>query len=311
MLAVFQGFGIIGVVILVGYLLARTGALSEENAQGLNNFCFWIATPALLFDTMVKSDLKAVFSAHLTVAVVANLSATLIFVVMARLWLKRSAPELVIGGLAAGYVNSANLGIPIALYVIHDSTAFVPILLFQTILLCPVALSILDQLVLQQQKEPLWKRLIQPLKNPMVVFGFAGLFAALAQWTPPTVIGQPLHLLGQAAVPAGLVGFGHSLFGVNLLQKGVSPRRDVGLAVLLKVVVMPLIAWMFGNFVLNLDPQMLFGVTVFAALPTAVNVYIFATRYNTARYLARDANMISTLLSMPAILLISFLLLPA
>lgn len=311
MLAVFQGFGIIGVVILVGYLLARTGALSEQNAHGLNNFCFWIATPALLFDTMVKADLKAVFSAHLTVAVVANVAASLIFVVIARLWLKRKAPELVIGGLAAGYVNSANLGIPIALYVIHDSTAFVPILLFQTILLCPIALSILDQLVITKESEPLWKRLLQPLKNPMVVFGFAGLFVALAHWTPPTVIAQPLHLLGQAAVPAGLVGFGHSLYGVNLLQKGKSPRRDVALAVFLKVAIMPLIAWAFGHFALGLDPTTLFAVTVFAALPTAVNVYIFATRYNTARYLARDANMVSTILSIPAILLISILLLPS
>lgn len=311
MLAVLQGFGIIGVVIFVGYLLARSGALSEENAQGLNSFCFWIATPALLFDTMIKADLKAVFSAHLTVAVVGNVCATLIFVLVARLWLKRSTPELVIGGLAAGYVNSANLGIPIALYVIHDPTAFVPILLFQVLLLCPIALTILDQLVLNKQEKPVWERILQPLKNPMVVFGFAGLFVALAHWDPPAVVSQPLHLLGQAAVPAGLVGFGHSLYGVRLLQKGKTPRRDVGLAVVLKVLVMPVIAWSFGNFVLGLDPQTLFAVTVCAALPTAVNVYIFACRYNTARYLARDAGMVSTLLSIPAIIIISLLLLPA
>lgn len=311
MLAVFHGFGVIAIIIFIGYLLARLGILSEEMAQGLNNTCFWIATPALLFDTIIKADLKQVFSAHLSVAVFANVVASLIFIVVARLWLKRKPAELVIGGLSAGYVNSANLGIPIALYVIHDPTAFVPILLFQTMLLCPIALSLLDHLVLDHSDQSAWQRLLQPLKNPMVIFGFAGLIFALGHWTPPTIISEPLHLIGQAAVPCGLLGFGHSFYGVKVMEKGTTPRRDVALAVVLKTAVMPLIAWAFGHFALGLDPQTLFAVTVCAALPTAVNVYIFASRYNTARYLARDAGFISTILSIPAILVISALLLPA
>ena len=94
------------------------------------------------------------------------------------------------------------------------------------------------------------------------------------------------------------------------MEKGTTPRRDVALAVVLKTAVMPLIAWTFGHCALGLDSKTLFAVTVCAALPTAVNVYIFASRYNTARYLARDAGFISTLLAIPAILVISALLLP-
>lgn len=311
MLAVLQGFGIIGVIIATGYLLARTHALSEENAQGINSLCFWIATPALLFDTMTSADLHAVFSAHLTIAITANVVASLIFIIIAKVWLQRKAPELVIGGLAAGYVNSANLGIPIALYVLHEPNAFVPILLYQTILLCPIALTILDILLLNRDHLSPWQRMVQPLKNPLVIFGFAGLISALLHWTPPTVIAQPLHLIGQAAVPCGLIGFGHSLYGVKLLEKGKTPRRDVAIAVVCKILLMPTVAWVVGRYGLHLDPHTLFAVTVCAALPTAVNVYIFAARYKTARYLARDAGMISTILSIPAIIIISLLLLPA
>lgn len=310
MLAVFHGFGVIAIIIFIGYLLARLKILSPEMAQGLNNTCFWIATPALLFDTIIKADLKVVFSAHLSVAIVANAVASLIFIVVARLWLKRKPAELVIGGLAAGYVNSANLGIPIALYVIHDPTAFIPILLFQTILLCPIALTILDYLVLDHSHQSRWGQLLQSLKNPMIIFGFAGLICAVCQWTPPTIVSEPLHLIGQAAVPCGLLGFGHSFYGVKVMQKGKTPRRDVALAVMLKTTVMPLIAWMFGHCALGLPPQTLFAVTVCAALPTAVNVYIFASRYHTATYLARDAGFLSTIVSIPAILAISALLLP-
>lgn len=144
----------------------------------------------------------------------------------------------------------------------------------------------------------------------MVIFGLAGLIFALGHWTPPTIVSEPLHLIGQTAVPCGLLGFGHSFYGVKVMEKGITPRRDVALAVTLKSVVMPFIAWLFGRFALHLDPQTLFAVCVCAALPTAVNVYIFATRYNTARYLARDAGFLSTILAIPVILIISALLLP-
>ena len=310
MLGVLHGFGVIAIIIAIGYLLGRLRILSEEMARGLNNICFWIATPSLLFDTLIKADLKSVFSVHLSVAVFANAVTSLLFILISYLWLKRKPAELVIGGLAAGYVNSANLGIPIALYVIHDTTAFVPILLFQTILLCPLTLSLLDYLVLDHSEQKTWERLLQTLKNPMVIFGLAGLIFALGHWTPPTIVSEPLHLIGQTAVPCGLLGFGHSFYGVKVMEKGITPRRDVALAVTLKSVVMPFIAWLFGRFALHLDPQTLFAVCVCAALPTAVNVYIFATRYNTARYLARDAGFLSTILAIPVILIISALLLP-
>lgn len=158
MLGVLHGFGVIAIIIAIGYLLGRLRILSEEMARGLNNICFWIATPSLLFDTLIKADLKSVFSVHLSVAVFANAVTSLLFILISYLWLKRKPAELVIGGLAAGYVNSANLGIPIALYVIHDTTAFVPILLFQTILLCPLTLSLLDYLVLDHSEQKTWER---------------------------------------------------------------------------------------------------------------------------------------------------------
>ena len=45
MLGVLHGFGVIAIIIAIGYLLGRLRILSEEMARGLNNICFWIATP--------------------------------------------------------------------------------------------------------------------------------------------------------------------------------------------------------------------------------------------------------------------------
>ena len=52
----------------------------------------------------------------------------------------------------------------------------------------------------------------------------------------------------------------------------------------------------------------LLAVTVIAALPTAQNVFTFAMRYDRAVILARDSIFVATVLSVPAILVITWLL---
>lgn len=52
--------------------------------------------------------------------------------------------ELVIGSLASSYVNSGNLGIPVAAYALGSASFVAPTLLLQLLVLQPVALALLD-----------------------------------------------------------------------------------------------------------------------------------------------------------------------
>ena len=58
----------------------------------------------------------------------------------------------------------------------------------------------------------------------------------------PAVVFEPFRLIGGAAVPLMLMGFGMSLHGQRVLEPG-SGRRDVVLATGLKLLAMPLAAW--------------------------------------------------------------------
>ena len=49
-------------------------------------------------------------------------------------------------------------------------------------------------------------------------------------------------------------------------------------------------------------------MTVLSALPTAQNVFVIASRYDRATLLARDAIFVSTLASVPVVLLVTALL---
>ncbi|MDV7083265.1 AEC family transporter [Rhodococcus sp. IEGM 248] len=307
MSGVVAGFTVIFVIIAIGYLLGRRGTLGAEGETVLGRLVFFVATPALLFDSLASSDLSVIFSPTLAVAAVTALTVGALYMVVARVWLRRSLPELTIGALSASYVNSANLGIPIAVFVLGDASFVAPLLLFQIIAYSPIALTILDVTTLRRGASRL-DTITAPFKNPIVVAGAAGLLIALLGWTPPEALMQPFRLMGGASVPGALLAFGISLYGVRVLEKGTSPRRDVALASVLKIVVQPVLAYLMARYLLGLDGHELFAIVVVATLPTAQNVFVYASRYGVGTVLARDTAFVTTLAAIPGIALVSALL---
>lgn len=311
MSGVVAGFTAIFVVIAVGYLLGRLGTLGSQGQFVLGRLVFFVATPALLFTTLASSDLSVIFSPTLAVASATAFAVGALYVVVAKIWLNRPLPELTIGALSASYVNSANLGIPIAVFVLGDATFVAPLLLFQIVVYSPIALTILDLTALRgadAEKLSLIDTVTAPFKNPIVLAGAAGLIVALIGWVPPRPLMQPFELIGATSVPGALLAFGLSLYGVRVLEKGSSLRRDVALASTLKIVVQPVLAYLMAHFLLGIDGHQLFAIVVVSTLPTAQNVFIYASRYRRGMVLARDSAFVTTLASIPAIALVTALL---
>jgi predicted permease len=91
-------------------------------------------------------------------------------------------------------------------------------------------------------------------------------------------------------------------------KDSITLRRDVVLAVALKTFAQPLVAYIIARWVLDLHGPALLAPTLLAALPTAQNVYVYAVQYRASRTLARSAVLLSTLLSIPVMILIAGLL---
>ena len=307
MAGVLIGFAIIGSVIAVGYVVGRLGALGPTATVVLGRAAFFVFLPALLFSVMAEADLAELFSALLPVSAIAALSCMLAFVLLARLLWRRGAPALTIGALASGYVNANNIGLPVAAYVIGDPTLVAPVILLQLVVFAPIALTILD--VTTSGRLSIGRVLTQPVRNPLIIASVLGLVVALIGVDLPDPVVEPFRLLGAAAVPTVLFVFGLSLHGRRILEPG-SGRRDVLLAVILKSIVMPLVAWGLGALAFGLDGVALFTVVVLAALPTAQNVYTYAARYQTAMPLARDSGLITTALAVPILIVVAALLAP-
>jgi predicted permease len=218
----------------------------------------------------------------------------------------------VIGAFSSSYVNAANLGLPIAAYVLGDASLIVPMLLTQLIVLQPLGLMILDTTVAPfdpkgSGRSELVRRLTSPLRNPLMLGSLTGLMLSVFEVRLPRFLLDPLVLVGGMAVPAMLIAYGVSL-RLGPRPGAGEPAAQIGYIVALKLLVQPLLAFLIGRFALGLSGADVLAVTVVAALPTAQNVFTHAVRYDRGVILARDSIFVSTILSVPVLLAIAALL---
>ncbi|CAN5159288.1 AEC family transporter [soil metagenome] len=304
---VLIGFAVIGFVILVGYIVARSGVLGEQGAFVFGRAGFYVLSPFLLFTVLSQADVHVLFSSLLLVSAIAAVASMAVFVAVSRAFFRRPVSETVIGTLASSYVNANNIGIPVALYVLGDAAYSAPIVLLQLLVFVPVALTILD--VQARGSFSARRILFGVLSNPIIIGSALGVLVAVLRVRLPDPVLEPLRLIGAAAVPIVLLSFGMSLHGQRPLAAG-SSRRDVLLASALKVAFMPTVAWLVGHFLFHLREGQLFAVVVLAALPTAQNVFNYAQRYERGQILARDVVLITTVLCVPALFVVAALLAP-
>jgi malonate transporter and related proteins len=310
--AVAAGFVTIVSIIGLGVLLAQLGILDVAAQQVLTRLTFYVAGPALMVTVLGSSDISRLFSANLLASVGGVALSAAIYVCLARLIWRRSAGDTVIGTFASCYVNAGNLGLPIAAYVLNDASLVVPMLITQLVLLQPLGLAALDMISRAGQADQAaprhWLlRLGQPLANPLLIGSLVGLLLSVLHVELPAPVHDPLALVGGMAVPAMLLAYGVSLRTGPLPGAG-EPPVQIAVIVVLKLVVQPLTAYLLARYALGLQSVELLAVTVVAALPTAQNVFTFAVRYGQGEVLARDAIFVTTLASVPALLLVAGLL---
>ncbi|AXE88170.1 AEC family transporter [Streptomyces sp. Go-475] len=305
MRGVLSGFAVIAVVIGVGYLIGRRGYLGDGGREVLTKLAFHVASPALLFTTLARADLSVVFSDRLLVTALSTAVAAGVFVAVGavRGW---GVGRTTIGALCSSYVNSGNLGIPIAVYVLGDASLVAPVLLFQLVGVTPVALTILD-LAQGGEKRPLWQRLLTPLRNPIALGSLAGVAASASGVGLPGPLMDPLTLIGNMSVPAVLLAFGISLRGSTLPLRGAE-RAPVLLAVALKSFLQPLAAWALAAGAFGLHGAPLLDVVVTSALPAAQNLFTYASGYRVGEVLAREAILLSTGVAVPVLVVVAALL---
>ncbi len=302
---VLIGFAIIGSIIAVGYGIGRADILGQHARFVLSRIVFFVLSPCLLFTTLADADVQVLFSSQLAVSAIAAVLSFAVYALFAVGFWRRSLPDAAIGVAASGWVNANNIGIPVALYVIGNTAYAAPVIMLQLIVFTPILLTILD--LATSGRTSVARILTQPIRNPIIIGSALGALLSVTGTELPVAVMEPFRVVGAAAVPVVLISFGMSLHGQRALAAGTA-RRDVVLASAVKLVFMPVVAWLVGEFVFQLEAEQLFAVVVIATLPTAQNVFNYAQRYDRGEIIARDTVLITTVGAVPVLLVVAALL---
>jgi malonate transporter len=292
---VLTAFVPIWALTVLGYLVGRSGVLGDRAELVLGRLVFHVAMPAVLFTTLSRTPVSRLLSPAIVVFAVGTLVVGVGALAASRWLFGRGLAEQSIGAMAACYVNSANLGVPVAISVLGDASFIVTVLLFQVLLVTPVVLTLVEMDVASASGHR-WRELLTlPVRNPIIAASGLGVAVSALGWRLPDLVNGPLTQLGAAAVPTALLVLGMSLHSRE--RREPTNRRELWITVLLKAVAQPLVAFLAGE-ALGLDARLLLAVVLCSALPTAQNVFVYAHQYALDTRLPRNAVLLSTVLSM-------------
>lgn len=304
---VAQGYAVIALIAIAGYVLRRTGFLDESAVKLVHRLTFFVATPALFFTALSTADVSVLLSTYFPVIAIVSVAGLVLAAALARVLFREQFATAVATATSASYMNANFVGIPLATYVLGDATLSTPIMLFQLLVVSPVLLAIFDHA--SRGHVSAKSVLMQPLTNPIIIASVLGALVGIAGWDLPFVVSEPLHLVGSASVPLALLLLGMTFHGESVLAPG--SRGPVIMATLVKLAVMPVLGWMLATHIFHLNAESTWVVTLLLALPTGLNAQNYTMRYGLSDRTARDTIALTTVLALPVMLVIAWLLAPA
>jgi hypothetical protein len=278
-------------VIALGYAAAWVGLLDERTADGLSDFVFVIAIPALLFRTLATAPLPEAQPWYYWLAYFGSLAAiwALTMAVAARIFGLKGR-EASIAGFSAAQANTVFIGIPLVLRV-HGEAGAVPLSLLLAVHL-PITMTVATLLVERAEggMADFGGMLRKLATHPLLIGIGLGVAWRLTGVTLPSPAMSVARLLGDAAGPVALFALGMTLrrYGAG------APPALVGVMNFLKLMLLPALVYVMAFHVLPMPPVWSSVALLFAACPSGVNGYLLAQRYQTGVALASSAIAVST-----------------
>lgn len=284
------------VLVFVGYGIVHWGGWSKAAADALARFVFTIALPAMLFRLMGGFAslppvdvrlLAAFFGGCLVVFLLGRLLSAKLF--------RLDGVSQSVFALGGVFSNNVLLGLPLTRILLGDdampSAALVVVfnaLALWTLVTVSVEWAKTGALTLAG----FGKTARGVLTNPLVASILAGTLFSLTGLALPSLIDQPLKMLGDAALPMSLIAL-----GMGLAEFGVREgwQQSVSISVL-KLVAHPLVVWALA-VLLGLPPVETQAVVLLASLSVGANVYLMSRQFQVMQGPVASSLLLSTALA--------------
>ncbi|WEL18142.1 Putative permease [Halorhabdus sp. SVX81] len=278
-------------LLTVGVGLRRVGVLDATRVEWLNSVAFYVVLPALVFNSTYDKPLAEIITPTLLVGLVVVLGIT-----AGVGWLvhRRITDD---GARAAATVQSYHtnlgyIGLPVVASALGERAAGIGSVILGMGALVQIPLTVSILVAVTGNSRNFRSEVRRLATNPVLVALVIGLAVSRS---PATVTGIPadvIALVAEAALPVALLCVGGSI----QLQSMEADRSIVGSVLAMKLLVMPVVAWVVYA-ALGADLWTLRTAVVMFGAPAAVSTFVYVTEMGGDRRLASILVFLSTVAS--------------
>ena len=304
-------------IVVVGYIAGKQEYMGGTFDKRLSKLVIDITCPALILSSAMTGELpdRSYILPLLTISIITYLILTGVALLLPRFLTKKKADEGVVG-FALMFGNVGFMGYPIVASIFgHEAVFYAAVLnVVNTFAVFTIGTILITGKTVNGpkfQKKALYS-------TPMLASYLTMLIVTLEIKDFPTVIIQPLSMIGNITVPAALLIIGSSMS--NLPLRAMLGNGTIYVTTLMRLVVLPLALHFlctalekmleaFAPSIAVFSPFVVGINTVVIAMPVATYGTILCLRQGKDTTLITGVTFITTLLSMISIpLLVTFLL---
>lgn len=274
---VFESILPIFFLVVLGFLLRRRNLIPAEHWRSIEELCFWLFFPALLITTLAGADLAAIEMGPFTLTLIFTMASMAVFTLalwplLRSIWGTSPAQFSTIYQTSTRWHGFIALAIVIKLFGTEGATLValvfaitIPVLQLSNILVLAAFCS--------GQRLSIVQIIKTVLMNPIIwgiTLGILVNVNHIELWQPLMTL---FELLGRAALGASLLALGAGLS----LKAALKPSRELLVGLVGKLLITPIImaGWAISLGIRGLPLSVLI---ICAAVPTAVNGYLFAKK---------------------------------
>lgn len=290
-------------IVIVGYVAGRLGYMGGEFDKRLSSLVINITCPALILSSAMTGELpdRRLILPLLGISIITYIILTGVVFWLPRYLTKQKADEGIVG-FALMFGNVGFMGYPVVASIFgHQAVFYAAVLnVVNTLAVFTVGTILIVGDVgdgKRFQKKVLYS-------TPMLSAYLAMLIVALGIDNIPSLISQPLTMIGNITVPAALLIIGSSMSQLSL--RTMLGNRTVYATTLFRLILIPL-GFYYLFSAIGFDPYVVNINTVVIAMPVATYGTILCLKYGRETTLITEVTLITTLLSMLTIPLLTLL----
>mgnify|MGYP002821251469 CR=1 FL=1 len=276
-------------LIALGVVGGKTRLFPEAAVNGLNNFVLYFAVPVLLFRTVVRAEPLAYLNMDVAYAYYLGsfvmLGAAMLF---GRSVFALRAGEQASFAMGSMFANTSLLGIPL-IFAAFGEPGLVPLMViitFHSLIFASLFFTLHD---LGKSGAVGWTGTARMaahsvVTNPVIIAIAAGFVWSLSGLALPGFVETIIDMLAEATIPAALFALGAVLAGFRVAGNVAQASTMAAF----KLFLHPLLVFAAARYLFELSDLELAVVTMTAALPGGMMVFLIAQSYGV--YVARAAS---------------------